>query len=563
VPTSALENTVDPAAREAFEGSGAPESPNRRIAWAGALSVGLHLVLLLTIGVAGVESMKPSSAPALRVYVESRPSRRDDDEQDRSGPVEAPAAPAARPGEEELLSAAAPSRSSSVRSRPRTAAPTAPPADAASSTTASQDESAESTSPSEEAAVVTTTGASESEAPGHAEPAARQPGVDIPAAQQSMLSRWVMQAAQKLQDANLRQARLSLQHEGRQYVALLERRPAADSMDIERVTVVISTEENGKRLQTRLEMKRLAFSHFAQLVDQWDTGVQLHDDEIVGRFHSNSQINIGYDRRVAPRFLVVVTTAARGFTLATADGYRRNDEIFRGGFETQAGRIVLPASPAALVSEPRTAGPGVQAFDHDTRITFYPDGTYGWQPIGGGSPEHRQVMSEPAYILGTRHATICVHGTVRGKVLVYSPERIVIEGSVIYAHDPRLTADADDYLGILSGKDVEIARPELTGPGDVEIHAAVYARRRFVVTDEDAPRHGTLRIYGSLTAGSLSATEPRYATRYEFDKRFEYERPPGFPMTDRYEIESWDTQWQAPGDQASADGAESTSPPTG
>src|SRR5256885_11245986 len=59
-------------------------------------------------------------------------------------------------------------------------------------------------------------------------------------------------------------------HEGRQYVALLERQPAADSMDLERMTVEITTEENGRRLRTQLEMKRLAFSHFAQLVDRPD-----------------------------------------------------------------------------------------------------------------------------------------------------------------------------------------------------------------------------------------------------------------------------------------------------
>jgi hypothetical protein len=372
-----------------------------------------------------------------------------------------------------------------------------------------------------------------------------------------------MQAAQKLRDANLRQARLSLQHEGRQYVALLERRPAADSMDIERVTVVISTEENGKRLQTRLEMKRLAFSHFAQLVDQWDTGVQFHDDEIVGRFHSNSQIYLGYDRAVAPRFLVVVTTTARGFTVATADGYRRTEEIFRGGFQTQAGRIALPAKFSPPVPEQGSGSADVQSFSRDARITFYPDGSYGWREFGLDSPEQRHVVRTPAYIVGARNTTLHVHGTVGGKVSVYSPERIVIEGSLIYAHDPRLTADADDYLGILSGKDVEIAPPEVTGPGDLEIHAALYARRRFVVTDEDAPRNGTLLIYGSLTAGSLSATEPRYATRYQFDRRFEHERPPGFPVTERYEIESWDTQWRQIGDEPSGDAAGSTSSPTG
>jgi len=535
VPTAVLENTVDPAApAAAFETGMVPESPNRRIAWASALSVGVHVLFFLTIGLASLESVKPNSAPELQVYVESQDVGRDA-EHDRAGAVEAPAAPTTR-SREELLSAAAPSRSSGVQSPPRRSAPGAPPAESAADATSSEQGSGETDSPSEEAAVVTTTGASNREAPSYAEPGAKQPSIDIPTVQQSMLSRWVMQAAQKLQDANLRQGRLSLRHEGREYVALLERRPAANSMDIERVLVEITTEENGKRLRTQLDMKRLAFSHFAQLVDEWDTGVQFHDDEVAGRFHSNSQIYVGYDRAVAPRFLVMVTTAARGFTVATSVGYRRKDEIFRGGFATHAGRIALPGKFGSFVSEHGSESTEVQSFAHDTRITFYPDGSYGWRELGVDSPEHKHIMSTPAYIVGAHRATICVHGTVGGKVLVYSPERIVIEGNLVYAHDPRLTADADDYLGLLSSNDVEIAPPDVTGPGDLEIHAAVYARRRFVVTDEDAPRNGTLFIYGSLTAGSLSATEPRYSTRYQFDRRFEHERPPGFPVTNRYEI---------------------------
>jgi hypothetical protein len=51
-------------------------------------------------------------------------------------------------------------------------------------------------------------------------------------------------------------------------------------------------------------------------------------------------------------------------------------------------------------------------------------------------------------------------------------------------------------------------------------------------------------IYGSLTAGTVSRTEPRFATRIEFDPRFEHARPPGFPQTDRYEIETWDGRWR-------------------
>jgi hypothetical protein len=52
-------------------------------------------------------------------------------------------------------------------------------------------------------------------------------------------------------------------------------------------------------------------------------------------------------------------------------------------------------------------------------------------------------------------------------------------------------------------------------------------------------------MYGSVAAGSLSATEPRFRTEIEFDGRLEDARPPGFPVTDRYEVVAWDGRWAA------------------
>src|SRR5262249_1086037 len=72
---------------------------------------------------------------------------------------------------------------------------------------------------------------------------------------------------------------------------------------------------------------------------------------------------------------------------------------------------------------------------------------------------------------------------------------------------------------------------------------------------------GTLTIFGSLTAGSLTATEPRYATKVEFDPRLSNARPPSFPLTDRYELESWAGEWRvddesAPGRASAQDEAQ-------
>ena len=68
--------------------------------------------------------------------------------------------------------------------------------------------------------------------------------------------------------------------------------------------------------------------------------------------------------------------------------------------------------------------------------------------------------------------------------------------------------------------------------------------RRFMIESVAEGKPGTLFIFGSLTAGTILETEPRYATKMDYDKRFEYLRPANFPMTRRYEVDSWDGDWQ-------------------
>ena len=417
--------------------------------------------------------------------------------------------------------------------------------------------------------ILTTTGESDFSAPASASTEQPVSATDtIAPNQQRAMTRKVLRWAQGMRETKDSPSQLTWRQDGRAYSAVLKRRPAVTNTDIESAIVEIVTLEGGKELRTRLHLKRLAFSHYTQLVDRWDTTVQLHDDEVNGRFHSNSEITLGYDRAVAPRFLGKVTTAAGSFALANWSGVRPRAEIFPAGFEIRAGRISLPQRFLRVDSHPELANAQYHTFERDTRITFYADGTYGWQPLANGAHEERASLGRvPMLMVASRGAELRVSGTVNGNVLVYSPERIWIDGNVTYAHDAHHMQDApdtpeapgarssqdstnqQDYLGLASDQFIDIARPEVTGPGDLEIDAAIYARRHFTVTDETTPGHGaTLNIFGSLTAGALSATEPRYATRLEFDPRFEHTRPPGFPMTDRYEVDEWDAHWHAPDD---------------
>jgi hypothetical protein len=347
-------------------------------------------------------------------------------------------------------------------------------------------------------------------------------------------------AAQALKSSR---AEVTWEQDGRQYSALLIRERANEGTALERVTAQVSASDHGRQLTTLVNLNRLSFSQFTQMIDHWDPSVQLHDDEIVGRFHTNSRFNLLADSRKAPKFLGKVTTTARSFSNESV-GRRRDSDIFRGGIETGTSEIELPESSQPFQWAPRDEHARVHEFANDTRIRFFPDGSYRWTDLHTSQAQYRNEPAEhPIYFIGTRQSSLHVEGVVAGKVLLYSPRRIVIEGDLTYASDPRSDSGADDYLGIVSDRVVEIAPPGITGGGDLEIDAAIYAGRRFVVTAIDHPRSATLRIYGSLAAGTISATEPRYATKIDYDSRFERQRPPGFPSTNRYEVAAWDGQW--------------------
>jgi hypothetical protein len=327
------------------------------------------------------------------------------------------------------------------------------------------------------------------------------------------------------------------------YTAVLRKEPAADAMGLEHLTVEVSTERDGNRMLTELRMTRLAFSSFAQFVDRWDPEVAIHDDEIDGRFHSNSAIHVSSGAGAAPVFRGKVTLAARDIETDSIGfgpvGFVNRHALFPAGLETMVRRISLaPRLPPVAAPE------DVQHLTQDAAITFYADGSYGWRSLDGNGPERRRALTDrPHYVIGAENVTLTVRGTVNGSVLVYTPGRIVIVGNLRYAQAPT-SPGADDYLGLVAERSVEIAEPEVTGTGDLEVYASIYARGRFAVQRFRSRPAGRLLIYGSLAAGSLTATEPRYATTIRFDPRLTTMRAPGFPLSDRYELESVSGEWR-------------------
>ena len=360
--------------------------------------------------------------------------------------------------------------------------------------------------------------------------------------QQLAIQQRVLDAMQALHDGTSSEATWT--EDGREFHAKVIRDPSIGSMELEQVSVDVSTSSaSGTPMRTQLTLKRLAFSQFSQIIDRWDPQVQLHDDEIVGRFHSNSPFYVAATADAVPKFAGKVTTAARGFRVGTGNARRRQGEMFQGGLQTFTGRIELPKEARPFFGEPVENASHVKTFTEDAHITFEAGGRYRWRDRSDVEHVGTYDADDPAYFVSTNGAGLYVQGVIDGKVLVYSPERIVIEGSLRYATDPRVDSDSDDFLGLVADKYVEIARPYVTGRGDLTIEAAIFARRRFIVRDIDYHRTALMSIYGSLTAGSISATEPRYATKIEFDPRFDRLRPPGFPATNRYEVAKGPEAW--------------------
>ena len=368
------------------------------------------------------------------------------------------------------------------------------------------------------------------------------PPITFTEREQRMLDRKVKEWSATFHRIDPAEPTVNWKHRGQQYKSIFTEIFATDDNGIDELLIEIKKEENGRVFSTELRLKKLAFSNFAQFIDKWDPNVSMHQDEISGRFHSNSEVRVSYDRSGGPIFHGKVTTSFRGINADSARGRMKRSDMFLGGLETSVRRISLPRDFSLF---PTTADENqIHFFEKDTAITFYADGTFGKRLLDSIEPEIKvDIGDQSAYLIANQKTTLHVKGVVNGSVLVFSPVNIIIEDDLIYESSPEINPETDDYLGLVSNRFIKIADAETTGDGDLTIHASIYAKRRFSVGRFGSGNSGVLVIYGSLAAGSMSATEPRYSTRIDFDPRLENKRAPSFPMTNRYEIMAWDNQW--------------------
>ena len=365
--------------------------------------------------------------------------------------------------------------------------------------------------------------------------------------EETLLEKKVLEWATNSLAQNQETQSITWTENGQEFHATFRPVKAQSDTDLETAQIEISTHVNGEQLSTEMQLHRLAFSNFGQFINRSDRDVQIHNDIYDGRFHSNTRMILAYSKKVKPQFLGKVTTSAKGVTLLNSNNrssgsQKIRNEIFQGGFEDRIKKIPLPKTFVPFPDHGSIEAHQVHRFSQDTSIVFHEDASFSWQSKNGET-NRKSLPEQSMYLIAEGKAKLTVSGRVQGKVLVYSPEKIAIAGNLTYAGDAD-SSNQRDFLGLVSDKYVEVSSPAITGGGDLSIHAAIYAGKRFSVRRYAYRQQSLLSIFGSLTVGSMSPTEPRFRTRITFDPRLENVRPPGFPMTERYELSSWDTKWR-------------------
>jgi len=364
---------------------------------------------------------------------------------------------------------------------------------------------------------------------------------NINASERKMIADKIQEFIVDNKNSELDSATIQWESQGSLYRGTFSREKLSDVMALEKLHINLRRNKNGQERFTEIHYKRLAFSNYAQVVNRWDDNVMISEDVFEGRFHSNTSINIEPGKKLESVFLGKVYIA----TFRDPPKKRANKKFFAEQLTLGAEKIVLPKDVSPLDNEISPDKSQVHTFTEDATVRFLSNGEYEWS-FGKSKvwQSKRAIHMDASYLIAEKGVRLSVLGEVAGKVIVYSPERITVAGNIVYVNDPRANPGSEDYLGLISEKNVEIAEHKIVGDGDLNIHGAIYAKRRFVVRRFRVGSNAKMIILGSVSAGSLSATEPRYTTQVIFDRRLENNRPPLFPITEQYELSYWDERWR-------------------
>lgn len=282
---------------------------------------------------------------------------------------------------------------------------------------------------------------------------------------------------------------------------------------------------------TETVMIQPAYSYFQYFAHNWpDFMIYATGDTLNGPIHSNNgRILIAGQ----PVFTRKVSSHQNGYQPMTSSTPK-----FYGGTEFNTDTILLP-DLTALKDSALANG---DVYNSELWLTFHADGSYACSTSAITTTKH--ISDFNGTILTTNSEPIHVKGVVNGQITVISDNHIYVENDVVYASDPGINPNSDDFLGLAADNKIIIPDDPAMVP-NLRIDAAILANERFEVEhyNSGSPR-GFLTIFGSLIVkdDQESGTYAGGILQTGFDRKLIYDQrlidktPPFFPRLNRVEI---------------------------
>ncbi len=282
----------------------------------------------------------------------------------------------------------------------------------------------------------------------------------------------------------------------------------------------------------------------------WITG-----DTVWGRVHTNSTLHT-YG---TPVFYDKVTTYSGINPPPTS---QQNRAKFYGGWEIG----IRAEIPTDYIRTKTAASTGGGVINSSVSFKFLPDGRVvrrfinGWNSETIGSSQYRRtrqvpILSAPETLMVSQLSStgvvwvkgeVVVEGTLRGQLTILADGNIRIWDDLKYATDPMANPNSEDFLGLVSYKNVIVADSD-PNQNDVIIQAAIMAYdggsldKVFIAENWDKrPPSGTIYLTGSICqeergpvgrfSGGSGNIQNGFLKNYRYDPRFATKAPPFYPL---------------------------------
>jgi hypothetical protein len=253
-----------------------------------------------------------------------------------------------------------------------------------------------------------------------------------------------------------------------------------------------------------------------------------------------------------------VTAATGPATMKITGEY---DPVFASGYQwgISVNRPIANLNKLEALANSSTA---IVDVNQDVALEFFSDGNVNIRipPITGATRNDTIPLTTlaPDGVFVVKDGDLRIKGTYKGKVTLgclngtaTGKGNVWLDGNGIVASDNPMTNPlSEDMMGIVSENYTYITRDDSRNTSSVfNIEAAVYCYNGELTAQDfwSIDKHGRVNLFGGVTqktAGSLGVFNGgglQHGMFYSIhhDPRFLSAAPPGYPVSDKYELVSW------------------------